>query len=75
MSKLKASLAAKQAAAEFLVKAAANGDLAELTRLLKAHPKTVVNREWNPLRMTPVMAATGRGHLNAGAQNKRTELS
>ena len=69
MSKVKEPSAAKQKAAESLLKAAAEGDLEQLSTLLTVHPRSAVNWEWQPLRMTPVMAAIARGHLSAGAQS------
>ena len=65
-TKTSASSAERQQAAELLVKAAAKGKVDELTELLRAHPKAAVNWTWQPLQMTPVLAAVSRGHVRTG---------
>ena len=65
-SKTAASSAKEQEIAELLVKAAAEGRMDELVELLRAHSKAAVNWTWQPLQMTPVLAAVTRGHIRAG---------
>ena len=65
-SKTEASPAEDQAVAEDLVRAAAEGRVDSLKELLRAHHKAAVNWTWQPLQMTPVLAAVSRGQIRAG---------
>ena len=57
----------RQEVAESLVKAAAEGQVDSLANVLRAHSKDAVNRTWQPLQMTPLLAAVSCGQKRAGA--------